>query len=319
MRTRAVLLVAVLMVPACRSTPRGPGSPFSGAALLVPPSPAEEAHDELIHADLARADSVTRLGLSSGLASNFADDVVYLRGGLPAIRGRTAARAVVAAESIGTNAAVRWQPVRAEASADGGSGFSYGYAIYSTPATPAPSLRIDRYIAFWRRESQGWRIVGYAETYGTPPVAMTLPPAAASAALKDEPMSETEGALDAMRNADVDFSRDASARGTGIAFGNYAADDAQIFSEAGEFITGPQEITHSFGRPTKTGLVWHPVFGRVSSAGDLGFTVGYAVLTDATGAASPVRRNYKYLTVWRKQRDGRWRYVVDGGSARKVD
>jgi ketosteroid isomerase-like protein len=27
----------------------------------------------------------------------------------------------------------------------------------------------------------------------------------------------------------------------------------------------------------------------------------------------------KYLTVWKKQRDGSWRFVADGGSARPAD
>jgi ketosteroid isomerase-like protein len=29
-----------------------------------------------------------------------------------------------------------------------------------------------------------------------------------------------------------------------------------------------------------------------------------------------MQRFSKYLTIWKKQRDGTWRYVVDGGSAR---
>ena len=63
-----------------------PGASFVGASLLEPLSDSEAAHDELLRADLARGDSVARLGMSDGLASSFADDVVYLRGGIPIIR-----------------------------------------------------------------------------------------------------------------------------------------------------------------------------------------------------------------------------------------
>jgi ketosteroid isomerase-like protein len=316
-RIRATVLLAAVAATACSSGPNHPGSPFSGAALLAPLSDAEEAHDALLRADLGRADSVAHRGYAVGLSGLFTDDVVYLRGGLPIVRGRPAARAIIAAESLGTRATVRWQPVRAEASRDGKSGYSYGYSVYGAAQPTTTSVRIDRYIAFWRREAEGWRIAGYAETYGTPPALLALPAAAQSSAMKDMPMPRMRGALEAIRSADSDFSRDAAKFGTGEAFGRYAAEDAQIFSGPGEFISGPRAITQSFGpTTTKNSLVWHPVHGEVSAAGDLGFTVGNAVFTGEREDGAPLVRHSKYLTVWKRQRDGTWRYVVDGGSAR---
>jgi ketosteroid isomerase-like protein len=293
-----------------------PGASFAGAALLTPLSDAEEAHDALLRADLGRADSVAKLGIAGGLASNFVSDVIYLRGGLPIVRGRAAAAAIVAAESLGA-AAVRWQPVRADASADGRSGYSYGYTIYGVASRGAPSIRVDRYIAFWRREGAGWRIAGYAETYGSPPPALTLPRAAAAAILRDEAMPRTQGPLESIRAADAAFSALASRVGTGRAFGEFAAESAQIFSTPGEFITGPSAISATFGQATDNStLVWHPVAGEVAQSGDLGFTAGNAEFIGKREGGAPVVRYSKYFTVWQKQRDGSWRYVVDGGSAR---
>jgi ketosteroid isomerase-like protein len=316
-RIGAAVLWAAVAAAACGAGRQQPGSPFAGAALLAPLSEAEEAHDALLRADLGRADSVTAHGYADGLSGVFTDDVVYLRGGLPIVLGRPAARAIVAAESLGTRATVRWQPVRAEASSDGHSGYSYGYAVFSSAQPASTSVRIDRYIAFWRREAGGWRIAGYAETYGTPPAPLALPAAAETAAMKDTPMPRMRGALEAIRAADSDFSRDAQRLGAGEAFGKYAADDAQIFSGPGEFISGPRAITHSFGATTsKQILVWHPVRGEVSQAGDLGFTVGNAVFTGEREDGAPQVTYSKYMTVWKRQRDGSWRYVVDGGSSR---
>jgi ketosteroid isomerase-like protein len=285
--------------------------------LLEPLSEAEAAHDELLRADLGRADSVARRGLADGLAANLTDDVVYLRGGLPLVRGRAAARAIVAAESLGSSFAVRWQPVRAEPSRDGKSGYSYGYTIVSTTSSGVPAIKVDRYIAYWRHLQVGWRIAAYAETYGAPPSPLAIPLEAQSSALADVPMAHGAGPLEAIRAADMDFSNDASKFGTGEAFGRYAAADAQIFSGPGEFISGPRAISESFGAPTmKNALVWHPVLGEVSEAGDLGFTVGNAVFTGEREDGAKIVAYSKYLTVWKKQRDGNWRYVVDGGSAR---
>ena len=317
MKRLGVLLLTALSTGACHQGARPPGAAFVGASLLEPLSDAEAAHDELLRADIGRADSVMRRGMSEGLAVNLTDDVVYLRGGLPILRGRNAVRAIAAAESLSTPFAVRWQPVRAEASRDGQSGYSYGYTIVSTAASGAPAIRIDRYIAYWRLLPVGWRIAAYAETYGAPPATLNLPPEAASAALPDVAMTRRNGVLEAIRSADVEFSNDAAKFGTGVAFGRYAAADAQIFSGPGEFISGPHAISESFGPPTeKNTLVWHPVHGEVAASGDLGFTVGNAVFTGVREDGAKIERFSKYLTVWKKQRDGSWRYVVDGGSAR---
>jgi ketosteroid isomerase-like protein len=207
--------------------------------------------------------------------------------------------------------------VRAEASADGRSGYSYGYAIYSVNGPGAPSIKLDRYIAFWRRELAGWKISGYAETYGSPPPALPLPGTATTSVVPDVPMARARGALEAIRAADSDFAKAASTIGTGRAFGEFAAENAQIFSTPGEFITGPGAISQAFGQTgDRSTLAWHPVTGEASESGDLGFTVGNAVYTGKREDGAPVIRYSKYLTVWKKQRDGSWRYVVDGGSAR---
>ena len=309
--------MTALATAACHHGTGSPGASFVGASLLEPLSDAEAAHDELLRADLARGDSVTRLGMADGLAATFTDDVVYLRGGLPIVRGRGAAKSIAAAESLAAPFAIRWQPVRAETSRDGQHGYSYGYTIVSTAAAGAPAIRVDRYIAYWRHLPVGWRIAAYAETYGTPPTNLTLPPEAVSAAMSDAPMARRTGSLEAVRAADSEFSSDATKFGTGEAFGRYAASDAQIFSGPGEFISGPHAISESFGPPTeKNTLVWHPVHGEVAASGDLGFTVGNAVFTGYREDGARIQRFSKYLTVWKKQRDGSWRYVVDGGSAR---
>ncbi len=318
MRIQAGLLLLSFVGAACRSGSHPPGAAVAGASLLAPMSQGEAAHDELLRADIDRADSVARRGFADGFASAFDTNLVYLRGGLPIVRGRAAARAIVRSESMGGATAARWQPVRAETSRDGRSGYTYGYVIFGTAQSASmPALRIDRYIAFWRRQSVGWRVVAYAETYGVPPSALILPAEATAATVRDVPMSPARGALEAIRRADSAFSRDAATIGTGVAFGRYAADDAQMFSGPGEFINGPEAISRSFGSPAlEVALTWHPVHGEISEAGDLGYTVGNAVATSVREAGASMKSYSKYLTVWRRQRDGSYRYVVDGGSAR---
>jgi ketosteroid isomerase-like protein len=310
-RTRFMLAAAALCA-ACHNQP-GPG--FTGESLALPPE-AEAAHDELFNADITRGDVVRRKGLSDGFVAAFADDAVYLRGGLPILRGNRAIRAVVAAESANAGLAVRWQPVRAEVSRDRASGYTYGYTVVGN-AREESSLRVDRYIAFWRKGASGWRIAGYAETYGAPPAPFPVPAAAMDGMLADVAMSATRAPVDPLRAADVAFARDAERLGAGEAFGRYAAPDAQMFSAAGEFITGPQAISASFGPAVaNSSFTWQPVYGEISGAGDLGFTVGNAVVTLERQDGAAVVRYSKYLTIWKRQQDGVWKYVVDGGNSR---
>jgi ketosteroid isomerase-like protein len=311
-RTR-FMLAAWAVCAACRGQT---GPAFTGESLLAPLPEAEAAHDELLNADITRGDVVRRRGLSQGFADAFADDAVFLRGGLPILRGNPAIRAVVAAESASAGTAIRWQPVRAEVSRDRASGFTYGYAVLGNTGQ-ASSLRVDRYIAFWRKGAAGWRIVGYAETYGAPPGPSAVPAAAVEGMLADVAMSSTRSAVDPIRAADVAFAREAERLGAGEAFGRYAAPDAQMFSAAGEFITGPQAISASFGPAVaNSSFTWQPVYGEISSSGDLGFTVGNAVVTLERQDGAAVVRYSKYLTVWKRQQDGTWKYVVDGGNSR---
>lgn len=313
-RRMRIVAAAAIGLSGCRSA--APSS-FTSSVLLAPSSDADAAHDELLQADLSRSDTVGRLGIVPGLSGTFTDDAIYLRGGLPLLRGRDAVRAVLQAEKSIAGAAARWQPVRAEVSRDRKSGYTYGFAVIAGPQAGPPVIRVDRYIAFWRRVGTQWKISAYAETYGSPPESIALPEEAAKGVLADVEMSPRGGVLDAIRLADAEFSRDATRSGTGAAFGRYAAADAQVFSAAGEFITGPDAIRDSFGPATsRSSLVWHPVEGEMALSGDIGFTVGNAVFTDERDGAPPLVRYSKYLTVWKKQRDGSWRYVVDGGSAR---
>ena len=69
-----------------------------------------------------------------------------------------------------------------------------------------------------------------------------------------------------------------------------------------------------FFNPDGPTLAWAPTHGEVIGAGDLGYTVGNATFTGKNAAGVTVERHSTYLTVWRKQRDGRWMVVFDTGS-----
>jgi hypothetical protein len=59
-------------------------------------------------------------------------------------------------------------------------------------------------------------------------------------------------------------------------------------------------------------LNWAPIWGEAAGAGDLGCTVGLAEFKPGAGAPS----YSKYLTVWRRQDDGTWKFAADAGNPR---
>jgi ketosteroid isomerase-like protein len=53
---------------------------------------------------------------------------------------------------------------------------------------------------------------------------------------------------------------------------------------------------------------WWPLHAGIAASGDLGFTVGAAILGEDSHA-----RYTHFFTIWKRQADGRWRWVMDSG------
>jgi hypothetical protein len=104
------------------------------------------------------------------------------------------------------------------------------------------------------------------------------------------------------------FAARAAIVGIGPSFLEYMADDAVAFtpepvSAKAFYGSRPPGKTPKEGGPL---LAWWPNFAGVARSGDLGFTTGPATVN---GGAPDVF----YFTVWKKQPDGRWKWVLDAG------
>jgi ketosteroid isomerase-like protein len=282
------------------------------------PIPARSAaRDSLLALDIARADSVRKLGPVTGVVALLADDVAYLRGGVAAVYGRESVAALLNATLSAAGIPLQWQPLGGGLSADGRFGFTYGIAEIepsgaSTSGGTRSPTRLERYIAVWRRTVGGaWRVVAYSEVGGA-----TVPDVSPTGtAPPPEPVDGREGPWRAdLRQVDNDFSDEASRSSIADAFSSYVAPNGILFAGP-ELVTGPAEVHELFARgDNRTSLVWHPVHSGVASSGDLGFTVGEWVRTGSSAGGAVTQRFGKYLTVWRKMPNGKWRFVADGGS-----
>ena len=94
----------------------------------------------------------------------------------------------------------------------------------------------------------------------------------------------------------------------------FYADKEVVKLGEGHFpIIGKDSLIASFAnKPPQTfTLEWYPLKVEVSKSSDLGYTFGNWIFTNAKGE----KGFGNYMTVWKKQKDGTWKYVIDGGNS----
>lgn len=107
--------------------------------------------------------------------------------------------------------------------------------------------------------------------------------------------------------ADRAFNALAQSEGVPAAFARYAAEDALIVTST-QVLEGHAGIGAYYQNWQEGAqLQWAPEAGRVSARGDMGWTWGNAVYIAADGARTPTR----YITVWKRDHDGQWRFAFD--------
>jgi len=95
------------------------------------------------------------------------------------------------------------------------------------------------------------------------------------------------------------------------------AEDAAMFPPGEPVVVGKEKVLAEWA-PILTdpgvSLTWSPQAVEVAGSGDLGYTYGTYLWTGKGADGQPARRNGKYVTIWRKGPDGKWRVVVDLGT-----
>jgi ketosteroid isomerase-like protein len=111
---------------------------------------------------------------------------------------------------------------------------------------------------------------------------------------------------------DEAFSRMSAEKGLNAAFIAYAADSVVKMREGKFPITGKKSMSEIYLARPDTGMVltWHPEKAEIAASGDLGYTFGNWELFEK---ASDTTFYGNYISVWRKQADGSWKYVLDAG------
>ena len=114
-----------------------------------------------------------------------------------------------------------------------------------------------------------------------------------------------------IREAEQQFAEMAEKEGIQKAFGTFAANDA-VIKRRGDIIKGVDGITDFYDNadPNET-LSWSPDFVDVSASGDLGYTYGSFTFTWIDSLGNKSENTGIFHTVWKRQKDGSWKYVWD--------
>jgi ketosteroid isomerase-like protein len=121
--------------------------------------------------------------------------------------------------------------------------------------------------------------------------------------------------VDEVLAADRAFAALAKARGARAAFTEYADADAILFRPGVGPVKGRDAIGGVFEEPPAATPEWDPEAAEVAASGDLAYSWGWYVWTPVAGgplAGKPPATGY-YVSIWKKQRDGRWKWVIDLG------
>jgi ketosteroid isomerase-like protein len=131
------------------------------------------------------------------------------------------------------------------------------------------------------------------------------------------------GTIAAVRAAPVDdvlaadraFAAMAKEKGARAAFVEFADPQAVMFRAGVGAVKGREAIGQAFQDPAPSTPAWDPEGAEVAASADLAYSWGWFVWTPATGGpldGKPPATGY-YVSIWKKQPDGRWKWVVDLG------
>ena len=121
---------------------------------------------------------------------------------------------------------------------------------------------------------------------------------------------------DTLRQLEGEFMKAAAERGS-AGYMAYYADDAVEVPNGAAIITGKINIAKTMGflDDKNNHLTWTPVDADISAGGDLGYTYGTFEFRAMGKDGKPVVEKGKYTSIWKKQRDGSWKVVLDMGNA----
>jgi ketosteroid isomerase-like protein len=127
-------------------------------------------------------------------------------------------------------------------------------------------------------------------------------------------VAQAQSALHDMVKTEQAFSKMAEEKNTRDAFLAFIADDGLLFRPGA--VNGKKWMLEHPAPPPKDDkkplLAWQPAYAGMAASGDMGFTTGPWEAKADIKDEKPGAYGH-FMTVWKKQADGSWKFVVDLG------
>jgi ketosteroid isomerase-like protein len=125
---------------------------------------------------------------------------------------------------------------------------------------------------------------------------------------------DVEAAKRAVRIADLELAKAVADRSL-QSFVAQVDDDAIFFGKG--VARGKNAVSKAwlpFFTDRNLFLKWYPTQVEISASGDLAYSIGEYERTSKDAAGYPASVTGNYVSIWRKQSDGRWKIVLDIGT-----
>lgn len=274
-------------------------------ALAAPATPQAAVH-ELLTADRHFSAAGEDKNIVDSIAAMLAPDVMSPTPQRTFAKGKQAVVDLLRSNPANATATAEWAPVRGGISADGLQGFTFGFM---TIHHPGQADQRAKYLAYWVKRPEGWRVRAYKRT-GSPPgdVSTALrAPAVPPQMLPPRPSPQlVDKYRDSLAAREKAFSARAQKVGLRQAFLEFGSADAMNGGGGSDFVYGNAAISQTQPEDVPSPVTWGPDEGvTVSSTGDLGVTFGFIRFTQELVSIP-------FFTIWRRDKqNGEWRYVAE--------
>ena len=119
-----------------------------------------------------------------------------------------------------------------------------------------------------------------------------------------------------LRQLEADFMKTAADKGA-QGYMSFYAEDAAELPNGENMLQGKENIAKTMGflDDKNNSLTWAPVHADLAASGDLGYTYGTYEFRSKDKDGKPAVSYGKYASIWKKQKDGNWKVVMDMGNS----
>jgi len=128
-------------------------------------------------------------------------------------------------------------------------------------------------------------------------------------------LADKEAEKEKLLQTDKEFAQFSVNNGAAEAFNEYLTDDALQLPAGNNPVQGVENIYNRMkDNQGNYVLDWSPQYAEVAKSGDMGYTWGTYSLAYKDENGEEQKSYGKYLNVWKKQADGKWKVAVDIGN-----